>query len=409
MSGVREIRVRLDLEGEVHDVGLLALIEGRVYFEYATEFLQTGLQLSPFRLPLKDGAVFNADGMFEGLFGLFNDSLPDGWGRLLVDRHLRKNGVTPERITPLDRLSYTGLDGMGALDYIPDLSSSMYAAYDDVIDLDRLDDDMRKVLEGSSEDVLKGLIALNGSSAGARPKALLQVSSDKKSLRYGEEGLLTGFEHWLLKFANSGDSRYGGNIEYAYSLMAKEAGLVVEKTHLFEGRSGKSYFGTRRFDREGDDRLHVHTLCGLVHSDFRIPSLDYDDLLSVTGALTKDVNEVEKAFRLACFNVLSHNRDDHEKNVSFTMDRTGIWKMTPAYDLTFSSGPNGWQSLTVMGEGVSPGIKELVRLAKSHDVKEYKDIIDEVTAAVSIWSQFADQARVPQKEASLIEKVLTKR
>ena len=406
MNRASEVRVGLNLEGHYYDVGLLALIDGKIYFEYTAAFLDNGLELSPFKLPLKNGAVFNDDGEFEGLFGLFNDALPDGWGRLLIDRYLRNGGISPEKVTPLDRLLYSGTDAIGALTFEPNHAESIDSDFNAVLDLDLLDKQMKEILDGQAEEVLEALLVLNGSSAGARPKALIQVSEDRKTLIYNDEELESGFEQWLVKFSNSGDSVYSGSIEYAYSLMAKEAGLEMEETHLFKGRSLQRYFGTKRFDRRGDKRMHVHTLCGLIHSDFRVPSLDYDDLLAVTTALTKDVKECEKAYRLACFNVLAHNRDDHEKNVSFLMDSSGRWKLSPAYDLTFSSGPNGWQSMTVMGEGEAPGLKDLKKLADAHEIKHYKKIIDDVLKAVSEWQKFAEMAGVPNQEALLIDKVI---
>ncbi|RLA68934.1 MAG: type II toxin-antitoxin system HipA family toxin [Epsilonproteobacteria bacterium] len=387
-------------------VGTLALVEGKIYFEYSRDFLETGLELSPFKLPLKSGAVCNEDGEFEGLFGLFNDSLPDGWGRLLIDRYLRKNSIVPETITALERLLYVGSNFIGALEYKPNLSADLENNMVKTIDLQTLDNEMQKIIKGDSGDVLEELISLNGSSAGARPKALLQISSDKNQLLYGVDTLQSGFEHWLVKFSNSYDSKYAGNIEYAYSLMAKKAGLEMPETHLFHTKEKRAYFGIKRFDRIGDKHLHVHTLCGLVHSNFRVPSLDYDDLLSVTLMLTKNVTELEKAFRLACFNVLAHNKDDHEKNVSFIMDSIGRWRLAPAYDLTFSHGPNGWQSMSVMGEGNTPGINDLIKLAKAHDIVHYRKIIDDVVSALSQWDTFAEIAGVGKRESLGIKKMI---
>ncbi len=408
MNSVTEVDVILSLQGQKYDVGKLALIDGKIYFEYSKEFLKTNLELSPFKLPLKSGAKSNEDGEFEGLFGLFNDSLPDGWGRLLIDRYLRKNSIAPESITSLERLLYVGSNSIGALEYQPSLSSNIQTNRVEEINLYKLNEDMQKIIKGSSEDVLEELISLNGSSAGARPKALLQISLDKKILFNTSETLEDGFEHWIVKFSNSYDSNYAGNIEYAYSLMAKVAGLEMPETYLFKSDKKRAYFGIKRFDRVGDERLHVHTLCGLVHSNFRVPSLDYDDLLSVTLMLTKNVQELQKAFRLACFNVLAHNKDDHEKNVSFIMKETGEWYLAPAYDLTFSHGPNNWQSMTVMGEGASPGFNDLLKLAKAHEIQNYQQIMDDVSCAISKWSYFAKLSEMDAKEANIIEQELKK-
>lgn len=404
MSTIDEVDVFLNIEGKKHLIGLLARIESTIYFEYTPSFLQTGLELSPFKLPLKAGAQQCDDNVFEGLFGLFNDALPDGWGRLLTDRYLKSKGLHPEKTTPLERLLYVGSDAIGALEFEPHFHTTQ--EYRDIIDLDQLHREMQKTLEGDADEVLEQLLLLNGSSAGARPKALVQVSQDKQYIYHHQTVLKKNYEHWLIKFPNSLDSPHAGVIEYAYSLMARSAGLEMSETYLFKRKKAPTYFGTKRFDRDESRKHHVHTLCGLVHSDFRLPSLDYDDLLTVTMALTKDIKECQKAFRLACFNVLAHNRDDHEKNVSFILKADGVWKLAPAYDLTFSSGPNGWQSMTVMGEGQQPSIKELIQLAKNHDIPSYDKVIQDVKSSILEWEKFATIAGVDEKEIKRIDKVL---
>lgn len=199
----------------------------------------------------------------------------------------------------------------------------------------------QEVLDGTSDDVLAELIALNGSSAGARPKALIGVNDKRDHIIHGVHDLPAGYTPWMVKFPNSQDGLDAGAIEYVYALMAKEAGVSMPDVHLFPAKRGTGYFAIKRFDRDGDKRYHMHTACGLLHSDFRTPSLDYEDLVALTGMLTRDVREVEKLYQLAVFNVLAHNRDDHSKNFSYLMDSQGRWKISPAYDLTFSSGPRG--------------------------------------------------------------------
>jgi serine/threonine-protein kinase HipA len=184
--------------------------------------------------------------------------------------------------------------------------------------------------------------------------------------------------------------------------MARAAGIVMPETHLF-GADKKRYFGIQRFDRDGDRRVHMHSLSGLLHADHRAPTLDYDALLTATLALTRDATEMARAFRLACFNVLAHNRDDHAKNVSFLLDdKTGRWTLAPAYDLTFSSGPGGEQSMLVMGEGRAPGVEHLRALAKKHGLKKGEAVIDGVRAAVARWSEHADAAGLSKRAAKLI-------
>lgn len=272
------------------------------------------------------------------------------------------------------------------------------------INLDHLALQTEEVLQGTSEEVIKELLALNGSSAGARPKALIAVSKDRKQLTLGVKKLDEGFEPWLVKFCNSQDGQDAGAIEYVYALMAKDAGVLMPDVHLFSSQKGAGYFAVKRFDRAGNKRLHMHTASGLLHSDFRTPSLDYEDLLNLTGALTKDIREVEKMYRLAVFNVLAHNRDDHAKNFSFLMDESGIWKLAPAYDLTFSSGPNNEQSTMVMGEGRNPKVSHLVKLG--HDAKLSKkrivEIIDQTKGALERWTDLAKNHNVSTASRELI-------
>lgn len=390
----------------MHDrkVGRLALIERRIYFEYDPAFIATGVQISPFKLPLQSGAIACDDQLFEGVFGVFNDSLPDGWGRLLLDRSLRSHGIAPEKLTALDRLTHVGTHGMGALCYEPDFSGRNSAA--ETLNLDTLAYETQKVLEGESEDVLPELLELASSSAGARPKVMVGVSDDRKHIMHGHRDLPDGYSHWLVKFASSADTKNIGSVEYAYSLMAKAAGLDMPETHLFIGKTGKCYFGVKRFDRTGDQRIHMHSLCGLLHADHRLPSLDYEAVLRATLTLTRNVKELEKVFRLAVFNVLAHNRDDHSKNFAYLMQPDGAWHLAPAYDLTFSSGPGGEQSMTVMGEGKTPGEKHLLELAKKFDIKHAKTIIDEVKEAISRWSAFADEAGASASTSKQIAKVI---
>lgn len=402
---VSEIKVSLDFGTEIIPVGRLALRDHIVYFEYLPLFIPKGLEISPIRLPLKPGVVSFESAPFEGLPGVFSDSLPDGWGRLLFDRILRSQNVLPSDITPLDRLAHVGFDGMGALIYEPDFSPSDNQVK---IDLDNLADHAEQVLSGNSEEVLQELLALNGSSAGARPKALIDVDVLRENISHGAKEPVEGLEPWLVKFSNSQDGLDAGAIEYIYALMAKEADVSMPEVHLFPSSKGRGYFSVKRFDRDGVKRYHMHTVAGILHSNFRTTSLDYEDLLTLTWGLTKDVREVEKMYRLAVFNVLAHNRDDHAKNFSFVMDENGQWKNSPAYDLTFSNGPGGEQSTTVMGEGRKPEEKQLVKLGLGTGLS--KEIVDEAIAktksALAMWDRLAKEFGVSQSNINLIGKRL---
>ena len=196
-----------------------------------------------------------------------------------------------------------------------------------------------------------------------------------------------------------------GSIEYAYSLMARDAGLDVPETHLFRTRKGR-YFGVKRFDRRGDKRIHMHSLSGVIHADHRVPAIDYNLILRVVLVLTKNMVEAEKAYALACFNVLAHNRDDHAKNFSFLLNDAFSWVFAPAYDLTFSDGPAGEQSSMVMGEGRNPGIEQLKALGKEHNLKNAPRILAQVQTAVSRWRHHAAAAGVTAKSTKEIAGII---
>lgn len=402
---IKEIKVGLDFGSGIQPVGRLAIRNGIIYFEYDEDFLKSNLEISPIKLPLQRGVVELPRDPFEGLAGVFNDSLPDGWGRLLFDRMLRSEGISPSDISPLDRLAYVGLHGMGALIYEPDQSPE---SSNDTIDLDVLANQTEDVLQGDSEEVIAELLALNGSSAGARPKALIGVDTERKNISYGANLLNDGFEPWLVKFPNSLDGKDAGAIEYVYALMAVDAGIQMPDVHLFPSQKGNGYFAVKRFDREGNKRFHMHTVSGLVHSNFRFPSLDYEDLLSLTSVLTKDIREVEKMFRLAVFNVIAHNRDDHAKNFSFLMNEFGEWKLSPAYDLTFSSGPGGEQSTMVMGEGRNITVKHLTKLGREAKLsKEFiENVIEQTSSALSKWSSLSKDFGVSKSNRELISRLI---
>tara|TARA_B100001179_G_scaffold231650_1_gene222093 strand:- start:114 stop:1358 length:1245 start_codon:yes stop_codon:yes gene_type:complete len=399
---VSEVRVGINFGESVQDVGRLAVREHKIYFEYNSAFIKSGIEISPLRLPLQPGLQSFDYDLFEGLPGVFNDSLPDGWGRLLFDRFIRSQGILPSDITPLDRLAHVGSNALGALVFEPDHSAEDTQGD---INLDNLATQAQEVLDGTSDDVLAELIALNGSSAGARPKALIGVDDKREHIIHGVHDLPSGYAPWMVKFPNSQDGLDAGAIEYVYALMAKDAGIAMPDVHFFEAKRGAGYFAIKRFDRDGDKRYHMHTACGLLHSDFRTPSLDYEDLIALTGILTRDVREVEKLYQLAVFNVLAHNRDDHSKNFSYLMDSQGRWKLSPAYDLTFSSGPRGEQSTLVMGEGKNPDTKHLLKLADEAKIKKDRalEIIETTKSSLSNWPELAKQYAVSDMNIELIQ------
>lgn len=400
------INVKYCRGNDIIPMGRLLLKERRIFFEYSKNFLESGLELSPFKLPLKPGVVACEDYIFDGLFGIFNDSLPDGWGRLLIDRKLMKSGINPGQLTPLDRLRYVGSHGMGALFYEPEIHDS--SPFQTREDLDILANECIQILDQNDEEFIDDLFAMNGSSGGARPKILISLINDENNFKNTTNNPEIIGDDWIIKFRSSHDAKDAGSIEYAYHLMAMEAGLDVPKARLFNSKTCSGYFGVKRFDHEKSKFLHMHTVSGLLHADYRIPSLDYETLMKTTLWLTKDLKECEKQFRNSVFNVLAHNRDDHAKNFSFLMDENGTWRVSPSYDLTFSYGPAGEHYTTIMGEGKDPTRLHLLKLAEVASITEQKalEIINQVSDAISRWDEFAKKADVSQLSRNNIQKVL---
>lgn len=382
------LHVFLNAYGNRLFVGVLEEREKRIYFEYAPEFLRLNIPLSPFMLPLKQQVYEDEKHTFDGLFGVFNDSLPDGWGCLLLDRKLQKQGLSYNAITPLQRLSLIGLNAMGALEY--ELADETDKEFSGDIVLDALSMEAGKILQGNSSEVLDTLLKLNGSSAGARPKIVALVSKDKKTLIHGSLAK-DNYEPWLIKFNSSLDDKDIGAKEYIYSLMAKDAGVEMPDTYLFSSKNSSGHFGVKRFDRTLEGKVHIHTACGLLHASHRVSSLDYTSLLKLTAVLTKDVREVEKMVRLMIFNVKSGNKDDHSKNFSFMLGKDNVWKMTPAYDLTPSQGINGEQTSMVNGKGKDITTEDFIKVAApfGFDAANVREMAEQTDDALSGYQKYA--------------------
>lgn len=374
-------------------VGRLATKRRQILFEYDAAFLDSTRELSPFHLPLAAGVIAGQPDVLDGLMGVFDDSLPDGWGRLLIDRRATELGLSGSSLTPLDRLALVGSRSMGALTYEPEV------VIDDptIVKLSELADDADHVLREVAGADLDRLIALGGSPKGARPKVLVQLAPTG-AVHFGARQIQPGFTAWLVKFPSREDHPHSAALEHAYFLMADAAGIDVPRTQLL-GRTSRrpGYFAIERFDRSGAARIHMHTLGGLLHLPHGYPALDYVDLLQVTRKLTRNEAAVTEMFRRACFNVFAHNRDDHSRNFAFLMDDRGEWRPSPAYDLTFAHGPGGEHTMLVAGEGRSPGPAQLAALAAQLDLKRAPAIIDEVDAAVRRFKRFADRAGVPAR------------
>lgn len=380
-------------------VGRLAMRDHRALFEFAPSFIASGLQISPLRLSAKPG-VHSGEQRLEGLPGVFHDSLPDAWGRLLVDRRALSLGIRPAALTALDRLACVGDRGVGALCYRPAVEVEVDAAW---LDLDALEREARQLVVGQAVDVLDTLFVAGGSPGGARPKLLVAWDPSTGEVQHGADVVPPGFAPLLVKFAAPTDPEDIGLIELAYSQMAAAAGVEMMPCRLLPSKTGPGYFATERFDRP---RIHVHTLSGLLHTDHTVPNLDYDHLLRVTTSLTRDRRQVARALRLMVFNVLAHNRDDHGKQFSFLMSREGVWRLAPAYDLTCADGPGGQHTMTVGGEGRRPTRAHLLELARRAGVEAPQQIIDDVAAAIARWPEFARTCGVGARSTAWVSERL---
>jgi serine/threonine-protein kinase HipA len=404
MEHVKKIIVSIRFNEAEIDVGELVSEAKNIYFKYYADFIKSGLEISPFKLKLNT-EINKADAIpFDGLFGVFADALPDGWGKLLLDRSLTAKGIDINDITILDRLAYVGSNGMGALIYQPEMEVEKLNKFK--LELDEITKASKHVINGTATKALDKLYQLAGSSGGARPKILVAYNSNTEHLITTEKKLEDDYEHWLIKFPSAFDTADIANIEYAYYKMAIDAGIEMSVSKLFKGKSGQTYFGTKRFDRIGNNRLHMHSAAGIMHDDFRLSNLDYGHLMDCAFKLEKDVYAYEKVLRLAAFNIFAHNRDDHSKNFSFLMDGNGNWKLAPAYDLTFSSSGHGMHSTMVANESAKPTKKHLMELGNYFKVKNASKIIDDVRSVVSNWKFYADQCDVSKASKNKIEKII---
>jgi serine/threonine-protein kinase HipA len=401
---IRKLHVSISLEGNEHEVGELIADGRKIYFRYSSSFLEKQLHISPFKLRLSSEIYEGPAVPFDGLHGVFGDSLPDGWGRFLLDHTLHSKGILFEDIRPLQRLAFVGNTGMGALQYRPVLDDSVGEWKS--IDLDVLETEAVRILHGSnSSDLLEELFHLGGSSGGMRPKILIKYNPKRDLIIHGRDLQQGAFEDWMIKFASPGDRVDSANIELAYYYMALAAGIEMSKCRLFKGKSGRSYFGTKRFDRTSAGKLHMHSAAGLMHDDFRVSALDYGHIMDCASRL-EGAEGVRKVFRLAAFNVFVHNREDHSKNFSFLMGAKGNWVFAPAYDLTFSTSGHGHHSTRIAGEGQNPGTGNLMELAGIFRIKKPKSVVDEVKEAVSDWKKHAHRAGVTTVSKALIGKRL---
>jgi serine/threonine-protein kinase HipA len=393
-----DVFIQFSMQEEL--VGQLVLNGRKIVFKYNDAYLETGKNLSPNQLNFDKIPQSTQQKPFNGLFGVFADSLPDAWGNLLIKKRLSADRIAIESLNALDHLTFAGKNSLGALQYRPSVDEENEALE---INLDFLNENISDVLSGESSVVIDKLFGRGGSPGGARPKIYAGYNPKTDSLISGIADLPEGYEHWIIKFAANEDSKNIANIELAYYKMALASGIEMSESSVFNSDEGNSYFGTKRFDRIGNDKLHMLSAAGLLHDDYEYSTMDYGNLIFQTKKLTNNAQAAEQMFRRAVFNVLAHNRDDHSKNFAFLMDADGVWSLAPAYDLTFSSSSQGYHSTACAKNYVDPGKKELLELADVFSINKAEEIIDEIKGIVEDWRKYAGLSGVSDISIKTIE------
>lgn len=410
-----------------HLVGAVALDPKFGYYTFAFDpkFLKLGIDLAPLQMPISRGSsamIFTnlPEATYKRLPAMLADALPDDFGNALVDRYMADNGIAKENITALDRLAYMGKRSMGALEFKPQHGPRRSTS--SAIKLGDLVQQARNVVNGSfhSEDetnaALRNIIEVGTSAGGARAKAVIAINPTTDEIRSGQAQVPDNFEHWLLKFDGIGnDTELGassdyGRIEYAYSMMAKAAGIDMPDCRLLnEGE--RSHFMIKRFDRNHNIKIHMQTLCAMAHMDYKAKGVhSYNQLFNTIQSLKLPREDLVEAFRRMAFNALSKNCDDHPKNFSFLLPQGGVWRLSPAYDVTFAHNPNGqWtyqHLMSINGKFKDFTEDDFFKVADRFGVGEMKTILKDVKDAVSQWREFAKTAGVSQSQIDLIASYL---
>lgn len=392
-------------------------------FEYDPAFIRTGIELAPLAMPL---AQANAPFIFadlpeltfKRLPALLADALPDKFGNTLIDGWMAQHGVEKSAVTPLDRLAYMSKRGMGALEFRPARGPHASIA-STALSIAKLVESARQAVQGnigddpSARSALAQIIKVGTSAGGVRAKAVIAWNPDNEDIRAGQFDVASGFEHWLLKFDGMGpDNELGisknyGRIEYAYYLMAKAAGISMSACRLLE-RDGRAHFMTKRFDRDGNRKHHMQTLCAMAHLDYnQRASHDYSQLFLAVDQLNLGYQAREEAFRRMVFNVMAANCDDHTKNFSFLLREGSAWALAPAYDVTYAYDPgNKWliqHLMSVNGKFTGISRADLLVVADRFGIGTAKDVIQMVTTAVKSWPEYAESAGLPAKEIARIQ------
>lgn len=416
-------------------IGAVSLVDGVevAAFEYTPAFSASGIEVAPIMMPLSR-QVYRFPELpresFYGLPGLLADSLPDRFGHALIDAWLASQGRTPDSFNAVERLCYTGSRGMGALEFRPvegprerrssqvEIDQLVALASEVLTRRRRLDVSLE---DETRQDAMRDILRVGTSAGGARAKAVIAWNPETNEVRSGQVPAPPGFSYWLLKFDGvSGnrdkeleDPRGYGAIEFAYYLMARDAGIDITECRLFE-EGGRRHFMTRRFDRLPDGgKLHMQSLAAMAHYDFNLAgAYSYEEALLLMRRLGLPMAAVEQQFRRMVFNILGRNQDDHVKNIAFLMDQSGQWSLSPAYDVTFSYNPQGaWTSkhqMTLNGKRDGFDREDFRECARVASMKRGRadSILEEVGFVVSRWSGYAEKAEVDLQQAQHIQRHL---
>ena len=402
-----------------HKIGTMIMHMGRIYFEYDTAFTSLGLEVSPLKLNTKKiiGAYTNPDSIdyYHGMCGVFFQSLPDKHGMPFIDRYFERQGVASDKVTLLQKLTFIADRGMGAIEYAPkEYEEIMEAAI--ALSAKELRDEMRLVLEDDVKNttIRDFMNIVNNASpiGGARPKLLISYNQQTSEIRSNSGALQDGFVRSILKFDESYPNADGINesieltkLEYLHMSLASECGITIPAMTLFE-ENGEHHLIFERYDRDkNDQKIHVCSAAGLMHKDIRVAQvMSYEELLKLTNLITKSQSDVEEMFRRMVFNALSFNVDDHAKNFEFMMDRTGQWRLAPAYDITYSKGVVKEHLTTINGKSSDFSIDDFLVVAQKNliDQKSAKYIIDTIAAKLSIYKMRAKDTGISESEATKI-------
>ncbi len=409
------------------DVGAVAwdAERGVGTFEYEPDFVRQGLEIAPLTMPLRSGVVsfpeLNRE-TYHGLPGLLADALPDRFGNRIIDAWLARKGRSASDFTPVERLCYMGVRGMGALEFKPAIGPRISKAVPlEVAELTQLVKDIFSHrtewvvnLKGSKADALNTIIRVGTSAGGNRAKAVISWNPKTHEVRSGQTDLPPGFEPWILKFDGVadralGDPRGFGRVEYTYHKMALNAGISMSRCDLLE-EHGRAHFMTRRFDRDADGgKIHVQSLCALAHYDFNAAGeYSYEQALSLIQRLNLGYPALAEMYRRMVFNMVARNQDDHTRNIAFLMDSNGTWRLAPAFDVVWAYNSKGsWTNrhqMTVNGKRDHFERGDLLAVSENFGVKGAAEIVNQVTGAVAAWGSIARECGV---DSALLKKIAT--